>query len=221
LGWQLTMALYAYLQDITFAGQPAVENYKARSRVLRRLSSPLEAAIKEGVATPARGGTLVAPPGATAHLAGAATFANALQTSGAGLAYLDFTVNGELSGSDRDRIGRVMRTLGDEVLHVPVKLRRAPAAYHSTEQSEMDGPPGLISLRTIARHHEPVLLGSYDDTFLAAQAVATWQAMNEQGRACFLLILDTDSGGSVDSLMTFLDDVIRHVRAGEVSGESG
>ena len=33
LGWQLTMALYGYLQDITFAGQPAVENYKAREHV--------------------------------------------------------------------------------------------------------------------------------------------------------------------------------------------
>ena len=28
LGWQLSMALYGYLQRITFAGQPAVENYK-------------------------------------------------------------------------------------------------------------------------------------------------------------------------------------------------
>jgi hypothetical protein len=34
LGWQLSMALYGYLQHITFAGQPAVENYKARARVL-------------------------------------------------------------------------------------------------------------------------------------------------------------------------------------------
>src|SRR6266566_2011750 len=31
LGWQLSMALYGYLQRITFAGQPAVENYKARA----------------------------------------------------------------------------------------------------------------------------------------------------------------------------------------------
>ena len=35
LGWQLSMALYGYLQHITFAGQPAVENYKARAHVLR------------------------------------------------------------------------------------------------------------------------------------------------------------------------------------------
>jgi len=35
LGWQLAMALFGYLHGITFAGQPAVENYKARARVLR------------------------------------------------------------------------------------------------------------------------------------------------------------------------------------------
>jgi hypothetical protein len=32
LGWQLSMALYGYLHSIQFAGQPAVENYKARVR---------------------------------------------------------------------------------------------------------------------------------------------------------------------------------------------
>ncbi|MDE3228322.1 MAG: hypothetical protein KGO05_00450, partial [Chloroflexota bacterium] len=35
LGLQLTMALYGFLEDITFAGQPAVEDYKARARALR------------------------------------------------------------------------------------------------------------------------------------------------------------------------------------------
>ena len=42
LGWQLSMALYGYLQRITFAGQPAVENYKARARVLRAQDDPLQ-----------------------------------------------------------------------------------------------------------------------------------------------------------------------------------
>src|SRR3989440_12711808 len=42
LGWQLSMALYGYLQHITFAGQPAVENYKVRARVLRTQENPLQ-----------------------------------------------------------------------------------------------------------------------------------------------------------------------------------
>src|SRR5215472_16024944 len=41
LGWQLSMALYGYVHRITFAGQPAVENYKARARVLRTQDDPL------------------------------------------------------------------------------------------------------------------------------------------------------------------------------------
>ncbi|HEY6541785.1 MAG TPA: hypothetical protein VIZ18_12640, partial [Ktedonobacteraceae bacterium] len=41
MGWQLSMALFGYLHDITFAGQPAVENYKARARVLRMQENPL------------------------------------------------------------------------------------------------------------------------------------------------------------------------------------
>ncbi len=35
------MALYGYLQRIQFAGQPAVENYKARARALRTQPDPL------------------------------------------------------------------------------------------------------------------------------------------------------------------------------------
>src|SRR5258707_4708869 len=42
LGWQLSMALYGYVHRITFAGQPAVENYKARARVLRTQDDPLQ-----------------------------------------------------------------------------------------------------------------------------------------------------------------------------------
>src|SRR5256714_2811061 len=44
LGWQLSMALYGYLQCIQFAGQPAVENYKARARALRTQPDPLQVA---------------------------------------------------------------------------------------------------------------------------------------------------------------------------------
>src|SRR5205814_1795631 len=57
LGWQLSMALYGYLQHITFAGQPAVENYKTRARALRMQHDPLQVAshwspkLQEGILT--------------------------------------------------------------------------------------------------------------------------------------------------------------------------
>ena len=51
---------------------------------------------------------------------------------------------------------------------IPVKLRQAPAAYHSTEQSEMDGPASLVSLRLVARDTEAILLGNYTTTFIHA-----------------------------------------------------
>src|SRR5947209_6155801 len=90
LGWQLSMALYGYLQCIQFAGQPAVENYKARARALRTQPDPLQVAstwqpaLHDGILT------LLAPqralsPNAQLHTApqrgdsAAAAFARTLQ----------------------------------------------------------------------------------------------------------------------------------------------
>jgi len=209
LGWQLCMALFGYLHDITFAGQPAVENYKARARVLRAQDTPLQVALEQyqGVTDgpltlltpPAR--EEVGPPGDTP----AARIADALQqavaaTGNRRLGYLDLTMNGELPAGWTPLLHDAARTLGPTALGVPARLRHAPAAYHSTEQGEMDGPPYLVSVRLIARGHEVSVLGAYTDTFLQAQAVGAWQAMIEQGRACFLLIVDGTAETAVDAL---------------------
>src|SRR6185437_7816635 len=192
LGWQLSMALYGYLQRITFAGQPAVENYKARARALRTQHEPLQVvshwspALHEGILT------LLAPHGAASQDAqfrgnpqrsdsAASTYVRTLQealaTEGTqrhpqkiALGYLDLTVNGEAQASLLSMLGEHMHTIGNTLVGIPVKLRQAPADYHSTEQSEMDGPPYLVSLRLVARNTEASLLGSYTATFLHAQA---------------------------------------------------
>ncbi len=79
LGWQLTMALYGYLQRIQFAGQPAVENYKARARALRTQPDPLGITAQWQPALHDGNLTLLAPTGAT--LAEQATaFAEALHS---------------------------------------------------------------------------------------------------------------------------------------------
>ncbi len=215
LGWQLSMALYGYLQGITFAGQPAVENYKSRARALRTQSDPLQVtsqwnlAFQEGILT------LLAPNGASGQRSHstASTFATALQkalTTGdthRRLSYLDVTVNGEAQASLHSMLDEQVHTIGNTLLGIPVKLRQAPAAYHSTEQSEMDGPPSLVSLRLVARNTEESLLGSYTNTFLHAQAVSTWQAMMETGHPCFLLVID----GSLDEAMEPLSTFFSHV----------
>ena len=86
------MALYGYLQHITFAGQPAVENYKARARALRTQHNPLQVAshwspeVQEGILT------LLAPQSAMSqhpqssidpqpHDSAASAFAKALQAA--------------------------------------------------------------------------------------------------------------------------------------------
>lgn len=89
------------------------------------------------------------------------------------LGYLDVTVNGEASANLLSVLDEHVHTIGNALLGIPVKLRQAPAAYHSTEQSEMDGPPYLVSLRLVARNAEASLLGSYTNTFLHAQVVST------------------------------------------------
>jgi hypothetical protein len=218
------MALYGYLQHITFAGQPAVENYKARARVLRAEDDPLKI-TQNWVATttdtdPASGisYSLLAPQGVEIQGSPASVFARTLQRSIAAspgylsLGYLDLTINGELPSNSIPALDADLRTVGNELLGVPVKLRRAPAAYHSTEQSEMDGPPFLVSLRVLARDHEESILGIYTDTFLCAQAVSTWQAMMEQGRSCFLLIIDGSIDDAVEPFHRFFSEVAAHLR---------
>ena len=223
LGWQLSMALYGYLQHITFAGQPAVENYKARARVLRAQDDPLQV-TKRWAATatgtdPSNGITyiLLAPQGVEIRGSPASIFAGTLHRTATAsprylsLGYLDLTINGELPSRGVASLDADLRTIGNALLGVPVKLRRAPAAYHSTEQSEMDGPPFLLSLRMLARDHEASILGSYTDTFLCAQAVSTWQAMLEQGRPCFLLIIDGSIDDAVEPFHRFFSEVAAHL----------
>ena len=213
LGWQLSMALYGYAQGITFAGQPAVENYKART--LRMQDDPLRvieqwsSLSKEGILT------LCMPEGIEGAINRAPTSVLARVLRGEQMVhhlwYLDVTVNGEVSSELRAVLDRDARLLGNELLGVPVKVRRAPAAYHSTEQSEMDGPPWLVSLRLLGRAHEPCVVGVYDDRFLRAQAVSTWQAMLEKGRTCFLLVVDGYLDDAIEPLTGFFTAVEQHL----------
>ena len=169
-------------------------------------------ASAEGSPVRAEPATLILPPGRQAVGSPEDDFAALLLEASGGLSYLDLTVNGELPHGAMERIERRMQEIGNRDLHVPVKVRRAPAAYHATEQSEMDGPPHLLSLRTVCRHHETVVVGGYSETFLSAQAVATWQAMNERGRSCSLLVLEGSSEEAAATLVDFLDRVHHRLR---------
>ena len=204
--WQVAVALYGYLQDIPFAGQPAVENYKSRARTLRLREHPLQEAAQEQPHAINDGGLTALPPPdfTTDETQLAPALVQALRDYP--LTYLDLTINGELVPAVMQQIEQRLRRLGYR-LGVPVKLRRAPADYHSTEQGEMDGPAGIVSIRALAQQAIPTLIGTYTPTFLHAQAVATWQAMNGAGRPCFLLI---DAGTSSDlgaALSILLDEV--------------
>ncbi len=234
LGWQLSMALYGYLQHITFAGQPAVENYKTRARALRMQQDPLEVTanwnpkVQEGMLT------LLAPQISLEqnpqpsiepqlHYSAASVFASALQVASStglpnkdaqsiSLGYLDMTINGEAQPALIAMLNQHVHTIGNKLLGIPVKLRRAPADYHSTEQSEMDGLPSLVSLRLVARKTEPCLLGTYAITFLHAQAVSTWQAMLESDRSCFLLVADGSLDDALQPLSTFFSQVEQYLQ---------
>ncbi|HZC04376.1 MAG TPA: hypothetical protein VE338_01940 [Ktedonobacterales bacterium] len=219
LGLQLTMALYGYLQDITFAGQPAVEDYKTRARALRDgdgepLPTPSATnSIAERPLTLFASAEIIA---ATPHRTPRAALVDALRRLRAmePLPYLDLTINGEAPPDTLAALDSSLRALAVERLSVPYKLRRAPAAYHSTEQSEMDGPPALISLRALALRHETSMMGAYSPRFLEAQAVATWQAMTGVGRACMLLLYDGDTADTARTLATLLDAAARDLADG-------
>jgi nicotinamidase-related amidase len=231
LDWQLSMALYGYLQRITFAGQPAVENYKAWARALRTQPDPLQIASHWHPASQEGILTLLAPhaimdqdtqrqidPRYRGSETPGQAFARSLQEAASAdnshgfpqaisVGYLDLTVNGEAQAGLLSVLDEHVHTIGNALLGVPVKLRQAPAAYHSTEQSEMDGPSYLVSVRLVARRSEESLLGSYTNTFLHAQAVSTWQAMMEAGRPCFLLVIDGSLNDAMQPLATFFSHV--------------
>ncbi len=224
-GFQLTMALYGYLWNIPFAGQPAVEAYKAGARALRdsapaALARPVfeSATLREGrlaLEAPFRDGTWNSATKPASMLADWLRVWRAEQE----LAYLDVTINGEADPGALAALEASLRRLAVERLGIPYKLRRAPAAYHSTEQSEMDGPPGVASMRAVALQHAAPVMGAYTARFLEAQSLATWQAMNQRKRPCFLALYDGDTTGMVTALRALLDTVA--VEPGALSsGES-
>ncbi|GAC1628747.1 MAG: hypothetical protein NVS4B11_26950 [Ktedonobacteraceae bacterium] len=215
LGWQLSMALYGYLHAITFAGQPAVENYKALARILRNENDPLQVLANWPAKAVYGSLTLFAPHDADATSSLSALFAAAFigrTQQKERVDYLDCTFNGIMPQHIQVVFDTYIHIIGNRLLGVPVKIRQAPADYHSTEQSEMDGPPYLVSLRILVRTHETSILGTYPDTFLCAQAISTWQAMIEQGRRCYLLLIDDDTDNVVSLLTSFFEDVEQQIR---------
>lgn len=206
-GWSLAVAVLGYLRGITFAGQPAVEAYKRYARELRDrpgpLSSPVEQLIPAagGGLTLAIGGLEAAEPGLSAAVlaraeslgggpAAALAATIAILREEGRLGYLDATLNAEPVGPLWEAIAAGARRLG-ALLQRPVKVRSGPRDYHSTEQSETDGPPDLLSLRFLVRNTEAVSSGTYSSRFLHAQALGTVAAMRDAGRPVLLATLES------------------------------
>ena len=224
LGFKKTVAAYAYLQEIVFAGQPAVEAYKKYARDLREAPGPVN--LDTGAAGDTGGKWKIERDGLTLDYSSLASlgyiedrpyedladaFAAALVSArvGSSLRYLDFTWNGELTPKVRAVLDRAKDRLANQTLGIPAKVRTGPSDYHSTEQGETDGPDELISLRLVARTHDPVAAGHYDDKFLLAQARGTWQAMQDAKRRILFLTLPDTSPQS----LTTLDEVLTQTAA--------
>ena len=200
-GWNLAVALVGYLQGMTFAGQPAVEGYKKYARELR--DAP---------------GGLPYPKDALSSDDGA-VLAAAVRSFEAEnrLAYFDLTVNAEPAGPLWETAQRAGMRFGNSVLQRPAKIRSGPRDYHSTEQSETAGPPGLLSLRVLVSDPEPVAAGDYDSRFLHAQALGTVFAMRDAGRPVLIVTVRREDGA--EALAELLDDAT--ARLGRASKSHG
>ena len=205
LGWQLVAALLSYRAGTNIVDEPAVEDYKARARALRVEADVLERAVMEGAVDWAVHGAEGVEPLAEALIRASRE---------GGLSYIDLTINGELDATDRSTLRGRLQGLGNDLLGVPVKLRRAPAAYHVSEQCQLDGPAGVVSLRVVARETESARLGDYTPQFLHAQAVATWQAMTARGRDCTLVVLDRLE--DVSEVLAAADELVQSRMGGRV-----
>jgi hypothetical protein len=185
LGFKKTVAAYGYLQEIVF-------DYS---------SLPRRSLLDEETL-----GWHVAQLGGERGRA-ADVFAGILHAAreAGSLRYLDLTWNGEPAEPVRRVLQLARERLANGALGIPCKVRTGPSDYHSTEQSETDGPPELVSLRLVAQMHEPVAAGSYDDKFLLAQARGTWQAMQDAGRWIVFLALPDAGTVALISLERFFE----------------
>jgi glucose-6-phosphate isomerase len=222
-GWNLTVALVGYLQGMTFAGQPAVEGYKKYARQLRDSAGELPYPA-EGLSSTVTGRLKLfsgAAPMANldSHRADAATvLASVVRSLDAEqrLDYFDLTVNGDPAGRLWETARRAGMRFGNRVLRRPMKVRSGPRDYHSTEQSETAGPPGLLSLRILVSEHEPVAAGDYDSRFLHAQALGTLFAMRDAGRPVLLATVSREDGG--EAVAELLEDAAARLVAAPTSG---
>jgi hypothetical protein len=221
-GWNLTVALVAYLQEMTFAGQPAVEGYKKYARLLRdspgELPYPADGLSSTGTgrlklfSSAAPVANLDGPPADAGSVLAAVV--RSLEADHR-LDYFDLTVNGEAAGPLWETAQRAGIRFGNWVLHRPAKVRSGPRDYHSTEQSETAGPPGLLSLRVLMREQEPVAEGDYDSRFLHAQALGTLFAMRDAGRPVLLAIVSREDGG--EAVAELLEDAAARLVAAPTS----
>jgi glucose-6-phosphate isomerase len=192
-GWDLTVALVGYLQGITFAGQPAVEHYKAYARRLRDAPGALPYPAEELAATDSGRLELYSGAAPVPDMDGEpsdagtilAAVARSLEDHGR-LGYFDLTLNGDPDGPLWEAGKRAGMSFGNRILRRPTKVRVGPRDYHSTEQSETAGPPDLLSLRILVKDPERVMAGDYSARFLQAQALGTIFAMRDAGRPVLL-----------------------------------
>lgn len=212
--WKLAVWAFGYFCDIVVAGQPAVESYKAYARALRDDVNPvpfdlgpgedlypavnIEALRDSGAWTAVEDLRIreLSEQGvsqAIAKLALVIRRARALD-----IRYLDLTYNGEVTLEVQTVLEDVRRKIGFALLGIPAKLRSGPSDYHSTEQSETDGPPEVLSIRIVALTHEQPLAGAYSDRFLLAQARGTWQAMRDARRHVILITLPSHKNAAAD-----------------------
>jgi hypothetical protein len=216
-GWNLTVALVGYFQEITFAGQPAVEHYKSYARRLRDAEGRLPYPDGDLAITDSGRLELFAEAAPLPEVDGAgrdagsvlASIARGLESAGR-LGYFDLTVNGDSAGPLWDAAQRTGKRFGNHVLQRPTKIRAGPRDYHSTEQSETDGPPELLSLRVLVKDPETVMAGEYSARFLHAQALGTVFAMRDAGRPVLLATVGRADGA--DALVELLEAAAAHLR---------
>jgi glucose-6-phosphate isomerase len=218
--WKLAVAAFGYLNDIVVVGQPGVEGYKAYARELRDGPGSITFG-GEGNAVRVNAEAVVAghpdrwqtiagilagfggtQPGPAEQVAAVIKLA---QQEG-WLRYLDFTYNGEVDSALLTVLEAARTQIGARALGMPAKVRTGPSDYHSTEQSETDGPAELVSIRMVALQHATPLAGAYTDRFLLAQARGTWQAMKDAGR--WVLMVTTPDSATAAAVLGELFDAV-------------
>jgi glucose-6-phosphate isomerase len=238
LGLQRTVATVAYLWDICFVDQPAVEGYKTRTKsIMEALPEGGQVQVpSEWEQESARFGKLtlyygllfkvgvkkgevdseVKAMGAdmtTAPAVYAATIRVLRRKPGFEAAELAFY--GCMTDELRSTLEEVRYAIFTRALKIPSKVGEGPDKNHSYQQNIDDGKNMFFSTYFLPLQVRQPWIKDFDKNLLKAQTIGTIQSMISKNRKCILMTVDLTAEEAAEEIYSFFKETQRYLENAE------